>query len=41
LRKYPTQKQQQKHPFENFEREKSAFETLKDEVKSFLLNIIS
>jgi hypothetical protein len=41
LRKYPTLKQQQKHPFQTFEREKSAFETVKDGIKNFLLNIIS
>jgi hypothetical protein len=36
LRKYPTPKQQQKYPFQTFEREKSAFEIVKDEVKKFL-----
>jgi hypothetical protein len=34
LRKYPTPKEQQKHPFQTFEGERS-------EVKSFLPNIIS
>jgi hypothetical protein len=33
LRKYPLPAQQRKNPFENFEREQSAFEILKDEIK--------
>jgi hypothetical protein len=36
LRKYPTPKEQQKHPFQTFERGKSAFEIVKNEVKKFL-----
>jgi hypothetical protein len=36
MRKYSTPKQQQKNPFEMFVREKSVFETLKNEMKRFL-----
>jgi hypothetical protein len=36
LRKYPTPKEQKKHPFEEFTREKGAFETVKEVVKRFL-----
>jgi hypothetical protein len=36
LRKYPTPQQQRKHPFTEFERQKSAFEILKNEIKDFL-----
>jgi hypothetical protein len=36
LRKYPLPAQQRKNPFENFVRDQSAFEILKDEVKTFL-----
>jgi hypothetical protein len=35
LRKYPTPKEQQKHPFEEFTREKGAFEIVKEVVKNF------
>jgi hypothetical protein len=36
LRKYPTPKEQQKHLFEAFVREKSAFEEIKKLVKDFI-----
>jgi hypothetical protein len=36
LRKYPTPKEQQKHPFKEFTREKNAFENVKEAVKLFL-----
>jgi hypothetical protein len=36
LRKYPKPKEQQKHLFQTFEREKSTFEIVKDEVKKLL-----
>jgi hypothetical protein len=36
LRKYPTPQQQRKHPFTEFERQKSAFQILKEEMKAFL-----
>jgi hypothetical protein len=36
LRKYPTPQQQRKHPFIEFERQKSAFEILKEKMKAFL-----
>jgi hypothetical protein len=38
LRKYPTPKKQQKHQFEEFTREKGAFENVKEAVKLFLTN---
>jgi hypothetical protein len=38
LRKYPTPKEQQKHPFEEFTREKGVFENVKEAVKLFLTN---
>jgi hypothetical protein len=36
LRKYPTQNEQSKHPFEKFERDQSAFDLIKEDVKSVL-----
>jgi peroxiredoxin family protein len=38
LRKYTTPKEQQKHPLEEFTREKGAFANVKEAVKLFLTN---
>jgi hypothetical protein len=38
LRKYPTLREQQKHPFEEFTREKGTFENVKTIVKRLLMN---
>jgi hypothetical protein len=36
LRKYPTPKKQQKHPFDEFTREKCVFENVKEAIKRLL-----